>query len=483
MASSSLPGLFSPVTSASSFNTNSSGQSTPNLATGWSNPSNVGPILFIIAGDIVHKALAQGTATRFTLFRFTPICFSFGIVTYVFTALVGVLGEGRLLPQPDYPARVFNLKYGYARQNKNWLVGRLLRDLETKAEQDNPLTGMAGLRITIWKVPSDLEDKRSPSPKEPSLSRPPVYSKELLFAICCILLQITIASIPGICQQEWDTLAITAAGTLLVQSIGWLPQWAAEKSSNRPAKDIYAITRGNGHRDIVVILPSNKHMNLEELATSESPRQARPWQKLTGFGFLARRPQEPPAENETETQVRVIFGHPAGFFITRIVLVVASVLSIPFLIQLAMPRRQNWYIIAVGSIGAVQNAILAAAKKDPKRYDLPLEIEACIIEKKVMDALKKFHMSYPGGKALRDEFFSSTLWPDEQDWWDTTPGGKGKGKVKKGDELPKRDGQGESSQGVEPPRGDGQNENNEGDDGPPKGKKGKEKEVSNPLEG
>lgn len=96
----------------------------------WINPSDVSTILMIIGGDVVQNAFAQGTAKLYT-----PVCFSFGCVAYAFIALVNILGESLLLPRPDCPVKVFNLEPGYSRENKNWVVGRVLRDLEAQVKE------------------------------------------------------------------------------------------------------------------------------------------------------------------------------------------------------------------------------------------------------------------------------------------------------------------------------------------------------------
>ena len=62
----------------------------------------------VVGGDVVQNAFAQGTGKLYT-----PVCFSFGCVAYAFTTLVGIIGDGRLLPRPDYPAKVLNLGSGY----------------------------------------------------------------------------------------------------------------------------------------------------------------------------------------------------------------------------------------------------------------------------------------------------------------------------------------------------------------------------------
>jgi len=104
----------------------------------WSNPGDFLSLLLIIGGDVVQKALAQSTAGRVPL-----VCFSFRWVAYSFTTLVGVIGDGRLLPPPDYPVKVFNLETAYVRESKNWILGRILRDNEAFINKRGGLNGAA----------------------------------------------------------------------------------------------------------------------------------------------------------------------------------------------------------------------------------------------------------------------------------------------------------------------------------------------------
>src|SRR5947208_2694275 len=84
----------------------------------WANPSVVvATVLIFVGGNVIHEALAQTTGRLFT-----PVCFSFGWVTYALASLKNVFAEGRLLPLPDYPVKVYNVASGYSRMNKNWLL-------------------------------------------------------------------------------------------------------------------------------------------------------------------------------------------------------------------------------------------------------------------------------------------------------------------------------------------------------------------------
>lgn len=134
--------------SSSAQGSNSSTQQ--QLAGQWANPSDVLSVLLIIGGDIVQKALAQASGGHFT-----PVCFSFGWVAYSLNALISIIGDGRLLPEPDHPVKVFNLKNGYVRENKNWVIGRVLRDNTMQLNKNRPLRGN-GIRISVYDA-SDAE--------------------------------------------------------------------------------------------------------------------------------------------------------------------------------------------------------------------------------------------------------------------------------------------------------------------------------------
>lgn len=284
------------------------------LASQWLNPVDISTILLVIGGDVVQKALAQSTGKRFT-----PVCFSFGWVTYAFIALIGVIGDGKLLPPPDYPVKVFNLTSGYVRENKNWVIGRILRDIEADLAEQEPLNDY-GIRISFYKA---AENKNAPTGFS--------YSRMHLFGLICIIIQLALAALPIILNGEWDIMLITGAGTILAQIAGSLPQWRAEKLPNRQGKeDTFALTQGNGCRDIIVIQGCGNCLDLEEMSVAQSPRLGRPWEKFdpgdffpmtqtrsSGFGELARK---------EVVRSRDIGSFPVGFWVTRIVCVVQSVL-------------------------------------------------------------------------------------------------------------------------------------------------------------
>ena len=128
---------------------NSANTTQHQLSDQWANPSDVLSVLLIIGGDIVQKALAQATGGYFT-----PVCFSFGWVAYSLNALISILGDGRLLPEPDHPVKIFNLDNGYVRENKNWIVGRVLRDNIMSLNKTQPIGGNA-IRIAVYDAHDD----------------------------------------------------------------------------------------------------------------------------------------------------------------------------------------------------------------------------------------------------------------------------------------------------------------------------------------
>ena len=93
------------------------------------NPSEVFSVLLIIGGDIIQKAIAQLSGRRVTF-----LSFSFGWVAYAFGALMSAFGDGTFMPPPDYPASVIEVGSRNKKANGSWVIGRLIRDLESEVE-------------------------------------------------------------------------------------------------------------------------------------------------------------------------------------------------------------------------------------------------------------------------------------------------------------------------------------------------------------
>lgn len=381
-------------------------QTEVNIISQWRNPSDVSSILMVIGGDLVQKALAQSAGMWFT-----PVCFSFGWVSYAFSSLVNVVGDGRLLPQADYPVKVFNLDSGYCRQNKHWMIGRLLRDqIAMLDRKDHQYGRQCGIRISIFAAE-----------KNTSGATKLRYGTLHYIAALTMMFQLIVAAIPVVLQGQWNILLTTGIGTLLVLTMGCIPQWSAEKLPNsQMCRKTFGLTSGNGSQDIIVIFGSGKCLDLEELSTAESPRSGRPWLK---FPWLSvSQSSQPSAENASPhnnlRRAKMFRSLPQGFWITRIVVTFQSVCWLLLLVNVAAIKSHTWYLLAVGAIGMFQNAILAGMPRSNEDQNIPMRLVETIYTNKVMDGLMDLEVLYHCGRHLVPEFFPGPLRADEDRWWE-----------------------------------------------------------------
>lgn len=389
------------------------------LAAQWTNPVDILSILMIIGGDVVQRAFAQGTGKLYV-----PVCFSFGCVAYAFMGVVNIIGDGRLLPPPDYSCKVFNLASGYGRESKNFIVSRLLRDLEaSETRQLKPDDRDYAIKITVFKALPNSNERSK-------------FSWTWLHAVglCVTAFQVAISAIPYILHRDWNVMLIVLIGTVLVQWAGMLPQWTAEKLPDRQnMRSIYGLTSGNGSRDIMVILGYGNCLDLEALAVPETPRNSRPWEK---FKWLLKRT---PSSKDIESSLQRHdswnyqtlscnfwpFGClPVGFVITQLSYVLLSVLWLLLLINVSAAKSSpdSWCLLSIGGIGMFQNAWLASKEFSPVMRNIPLQRREEIVARKVMDGIMDFHCTYKCGEPLRDEFFPGKLRTDEEQWWDGEKG-------------------------------------------------------------
>ncbi|KAK0215586.1 hypothetical protein IW262DRAFT_1401104 [Armillaria fumosa] len=324
-------------------------------------------ILLIIGGDVVLKALAQLTGRPFT-----PIAFSFGWVSYSFNTLMSVLGDGRLVPAPDYPAKVINAENGYKRDNKSWVIGRLLRDFE------RPLADNVGLSITVFEA------------VEAHLAGMPSVDLWWYSDLVVIVLQHVLAAIPCGLHKNWSILFITVAGTMLALITGALPQWRREKwACRRKTKKVCSITGGNGTRYVMVILGNGVGLDLEDLAAAESPR-------------MRRRGKNDNLE----------------FLFTQVACLLLAIFWIVFLITVTALKEDTWYLLGVGGLGMVQNVLVAGTERHIDTSGIHLKKIEEYEQVKVMNTLMDLEEDYPKvGKSLVTEFFPSGLREDETQWW------------------------------------------------------------------
>jgi hypothetical protein len=316
------------------------------LQSQWQNPSDILSILLIIGGEVIHKALAQLSGGLVV-----PVAVSFGWVNYSISALLAATRDGHLMPsQPDYPSILVNSITGHARTKDSWILGRVLRDIESRVGHVD-----TGLNVSVFKA------------KRPA--GVPFYDWLWYSGFAVILIQLIIATIPFITEGNWSILfvTVTAMGILLALVAGVLPQWKAEKwTCRRKAKMIYSLTRGNGYKQVVVIISDGVGLNLEDLSIS----RVRP------------------------------------SLYTRVILGILACLWIALLLTVAGLKEGAWYLFFIGCIGMGQNIIVASAARDPGAFGIHLEHIKDIRGRKVMQALKDTETALPQvGASLLKIFF------------------------------------------------------------------------------
>ncbi|KAJ8133032.1 hypothetical protein O1611_g592 [Lasiodiplodia mahajangana] len=366
----------------------------------WMNPSVVvAMVLMFVGGNVIQEALAQSTGRVLT-----PVCFSFGWISYAFSSLKSSFSNGGLLPPSDYPAKVFDVRSGYCHNNQNWLIGRILRDHESWISKIAP-PGKGEIRIAIF----EAERRQLPSFH---------YNMQHLLGVAVIVIQLMVAAIPTIhtMGHEWGILAITSFGTLLAIAMGSLPQWRAEKiSKDQYSNKTFALTAGRGSRDVMVIKGRGRCLDLRELAMLGSPRTTEARMEMER-PYLLR-------QNSWGGNEKMIFGRPIGSLITRSMCIFEVLGWCLILISLASIQTYTWYLIAVGAIGWVYNAMLAGLRRRPGKRNLPLRILDVVSTHNIMDGLMDLEETHEGcGKALLSEFFPGRLRPDEEEWWNAKKG-------------------------------------------------------------
>lgn len=146
----------------------------------------------------------------------------------------------------------------------------------------------------------------------------------------------------------------------------------------------YALTRGNGSQHALVILGNGHGLDLEDL----------------GAGI--------------ETLDTVAAG-----WRTRACLFVLGWLWILLLIAVAGLSQPSWYLLAVGSIGMMQNLSIAGWPRHPSALGIHLEFRTAIGHMSTMDALLELETQYThAGRSLLPIFFPGRIFPAEEAQWE-----------------------------------------------------------------
>ncbi|KAI9151427.1 hypothetical protein HJFPF1_08629 [Paramyrothecium foliicola] len=298
------------------------GSTASSLRAQWTNPGDILSLLLLVGGDIVQKAVAQLVGYRVRLpgssysLSITPIAFSFGWAAYAFSNLLSAVGDMRLMPLSDSPSILVNSSNGFTREVRSWALGRLLRDHEARHAID----------------PRPIEDGgRAESIRVDIFHLGPVTSPEPDFVWwlgwATLVLQFIIAVIPWAVYGNWAVMLLTLCGTLLAALTCAMPQWVEEKwaGSKLQREKITCLTRGNGHFHVMVFIGDAGSWNLEQLSTS----------------VFRSRPE------------------------TRWVSLVLAVAWTALLISVSGLEEQTWFLVAIGSIGMLQNILAAGITRDP----------------------------------------------------------------------------------------------------------------------
>ena len=385
------------------------------LRSQWDHPSGIFSLLMIVRGDVIQQAVAQLAGSPYFI---TPVAFSFGWVSYTVSAFFSAIGDGRLMPDVDFPSIVMDAESGHQRQNKSWVLARLLRDWEKIAEYDYPNPALV---VTIFRVSGgarsegeerlniDLEGNKNPradpGPKVPGV---PELDLQWYTGWLVIIIQLVIATVAGIIHKLWLTMTVVLGGTILCLAGGALPQLKEEKWSCRkledktpvgssPKQKTTILTQGNGYTHVMIIHSIGRGLNLEDLAT----------------GRLKRHPSTLPC------------------------LLVLTIFWLTLLLLVGGFSENTWCLVAVGTLGMAQNMFAAGHhralsttgihldKPNIVLPDRPHKIQGKEVSNKVFQVLKKTEVEMSekygvdrAGIALLPVFFPNGLRPDEELWRD-----------------------------------------------------------------
>ncbi|KAI0137494.1 hypothetical protein BJ170DRAFT_606089 [Xylariales sp. AK1849] len=289
----------------------------------WANPGDILSLLLLIGGDIVQKAIAQLVGHKIRLpgerspgLPITPVAFSFGWAAYAFSNLLAATGDMRLMPPNDSPSMSINCSNGFVRETRSWVLGRLLRDHETRSEIDVRAKDEGGraesIRIDIF----NLGPVSTPS-----------FDFVWWLGWVTLLAQIGIAIVSWVLYGDWGIAIITFCGNLLAAITCAMPQWTQEKWAGRKLEcnKVTCLTRGNGHPHIMVFIGAQGSWDLESLATGTSvPRSESRWISL-----------------------------------------VLAISWTCLLISISGLKDHTWFLVCIGGIGMLQNVFAAGTSRKP----------------------------------------------------------------------------------------------------------------------
>jgi len=316
----------------------------------------------------VQGALAQLVSSHPQYF--TPVAFSFGWIAWSFSAIIAAMGSRRLVPSPDYACILVEASSGYARDVNSWNLSRLVRDYELPDEIDGkPYEKSRGLTIAFFKTD---ENKRTGVP-----SRDWVYWT----GTAVILLQHGIAVIPGALHGNWLIFILTFGGNFLAQLQAALPQWRKELwgagKIGEGKTEVVCLTQGNGSEYVMVVKSTEYNLRLSHIAAARGVR-SKEMVPLTSL---------------------------------------LAVLWLVHLLTVQSVKNDPWYLLLIGALGMIQNAIASGARRTPQALGFHLVAGDVVHRDKAMEAIQAAEEKEPRvGLGLIDVFFPGGLRPKEKIW-------------------------------------------------------------------
>lgn len=197
------------------------------------------------------------------------------------------------MPTAETSALVIGAKTGHCRNNRSWLISRLLRDFEARTNAATNESESAHPRNNLNEKFRD--SSASPKPKWESLrvtvfrnckkSKNNYLSRIWISGFLTILLQFGISIIPWVVGGNWAIFLLTTGGTILALAQSAFPQWKEEKWSSRPGgTQTVSITQGIGSKHVMVVLETGtpeKEIDLEIMASGNTRLAA---SNVTRFG-------------------------------------------------------------------------------------------------------------------------------------------------------------------------------------------------------
>ncbi|TQV91561.1 hypothetical protein IF1G_09627 [Cordyceps javanica] len=363
----------------------------------FQNPAEITTILLLVGGDVVQKSVAQLAGCYDS---FVPVVFSYGWVSYVFTLLTNAIARNGSFAPPDYPGVLVNLRSGDRRSLQSWVLARLLRDLEQSIDPRGRIasadtTDRPGLFIATYQI------DETKMPDEPRV-RPKMRRQQWLLFFAALLTQLVIAAVPMMPtphrkEPNFYVLLITVAGNILSLLTAGLQSSRDQKygahGSTLQCKDIFALTKGNGHNIAIVILPD----------TFDSGRANQCKSHLPHLDSMAEASYRPTRAN-------------------RIWTVVLSFLWVLLLLVIGGSTADNWNLAAVGAVGMAYAAYVGSSVRRPEDHGIPLERASAkwtVQNDKAMLALIDLEERIPGaGYMLRSEFFTGPERIRDRQLWD-----------------------------------------------------------------